>query len=133
MTDLIVQAFPLLVVAVVITVLVLAVRLDRRLSRGSYSAGPRERLQPSPPGQERSPWELQAIEDQLRTVVTPHAPVVRHYDLTATVNRLTTAAGLHEPHHQLPITATEADLAVAITRIEHQLALPPLTEGSNRS
>lgn len=129
MTELLVRFFPLLVIAVTILVLFLALRLDRRLSRGPYSAGPIELVQPEPAGQERSPWELRAIQDQLDAIAEPGTPVVRRYDLTATVNRLTNAAGMTDPRHQLPITANEMELAAAITNIEHQLGLPPLTEG----
>ena len=124
-----VDSFPLLIAAIVVLILVLAIRLDRRLSRGSYSAGPGEVVHPEPPGQEPSPWELRAIEAQLTTITAPGSSVIRHYDLTATVNRLTNAAGLTDARYQLPITATEADLATAVSRIEHQLGLPPLTEG----
>lgn len=131
MTELLVRFFPLLVIAVIVLVLVLALRLDQRLSRGPYSAGPIDLVQPEPIGQERSPWELSAIQDQLDAVAAPGAPVVRRYDLTATVNRLTNAAGMTDPRHQLPITANEMELAAAITKIEQQLGLPPLTEGIN--
>lgn len=133
MIELIVQYFPLVALLVILLVVVLSFRLQRRLGRSAYSAGPPELDQPIPPGQEPSPWELQAIQSQLHALAATGSSVVRRYDLTATVNRLTFSAGLIDPHHQLPITANEAELATAITKIEDQLGLPPLSEGIDES
>ncbi len=132
MIELIVSYFPLIAVVLIIGVVGLAFRLHRRLGQGAYSAGPPELDSPTPPGQERSPWELEAIQNQLHALAATGAPVVRRYDLTATVNRLTVSAGLTDPQDQLPITASEAELAAAITRIEDQLGLPPGTKGINQ-
>lgn len=126
--DQLVIAFPALVVLAVIVLLVLAVRLDRRLSRGAYSAGPWETERPTPPGQERTPWELKAIDDQLILATGAGGAAVPRYDLTATVNRLITAAGL-PPREQLPLSANLQELSTAIGLIEDRLGLPPLTPG----
>jgi len=125
-TDQLATAFPFLVVGAVVVVLVLALRLDRRLSRGAYSAGPWETERPTPPGQERTPWELKAIDDQLILATGAGGAAVPRYDLTATVNRLITAAGL-PPREQLPLSANLQDLSAAIGLIEDRLGLPPLT------
>jgi hypothetical protein len=125
------ELFPLLVVIGVLIVVVGALRLDRRMSRGAYSAGPTEVPRPDPAGQAAVPWELRAIEDQLRMASAQSSQAVPRYDLTATVNRLLTAAGLTDPRHQLPVTATEAELAAAVTKIEQQLGLPPLHGGTD--
>ena len=125
-TDQLAAAFPLLVVVAVVLLLVLALRLDRRLSRGAYSAGPWETEHPTPPGQERTPWELKAIDDQLTLASGAGGAAVPRYDLTATVNRLVTASGL-SANHQLPLSANLQELSAAIGQIEHRLGLPPLT------
>ncbi|MEZ5412358.1 MAG: hypothetical protein R2761_30270 [Acidimicrobiales bacterium] len=125
-TDQLAALFPIVVVVAVVVVLVLALRLDRRLSRGAYSAGPWETERPTPPGQERTPWELKAIDDQLILAAGAGGAAVPRYDLTATVNRLITAAGL-PPREQLPLSANLQDLSAAIGLIEDRLGLPPLT------
>ncbi|MDH4076840.1 MAG: hypothetical protein OEW29_12960 [Acidimicrobiia bacterium] len=125
-TDQLAAAFPIVVVAALVVVLVLALRLDRRLSRGAYSAGPWETERPAPPGQERTPWELKAIDDQLILAAGAGGAAVPRYDLTATVNRLITAAGL-PPREQLPLSANLQDLSAAIGLIEDRLGLAPLT------
>lgn len=124
--------FPVLVIAGALVVLGLALRLDRRLSRSAYSAGPIETEVAQPAGQARTPWELQAIDDQLTRATSGGSLAVPRYDLTATVNRLITAAGL-PAHEELPITADLNQLAAAITRIEARLGLPPLTDASQES
>ncbi|MGI9616221.1 MAG: hypothetical protein ACR2QO_25120 [Acidimicrobiales bacterium] len=125
MVDLLVSAFPLIAGGVAVIVLVLAVRLDRKLSRGAYSAGPRDPERPAPPGQKRTPWELQAIEDQLQLMRTQSGRAVPRYDLNATVNRLIVAARLDDQDYQLPITADEAEIGAAVSRIEDRLGLDP--------
>ncbi len=126
MTDVLAPLFTPLVVLAALVVVVLAVLLDRRIGPGPRTAGPRDRDRPAPPGQERTPWELKAIEEQLlvaRGLATAAAP---RYELTVTVNRLLVAAGLTDVHPELPVTADEAQLATAITLIEDRLGLPPL-------
>ena len=126
MVDSIIAVFPFLAGAMALLVLALAVRLDRQMSRGAYSAGRREPERPPPPGQARTPWELQAIEDQLQLMRLHHGRAVPRYDLNATVNRLIVAARLDSSEYQLPITADEALLAAAVTRIEGRLGLSPI-------
>lgn len=111
----------------VLVVVILAVRLDRRLGRGPRTAGPRDRPPPLQPGQERTPWELRAIEDQLLVARGLAGAAAPRYELTMTVNRLLGAAGLTGVHPELPITAEEAELAAAITAIEERLGLPTLS------
>lgn len=122
-------AFPVVVAAAVVAGVVLIVRLDRRMSRGARSAGPRERRAPTPQGQRRTPWELQTLDDQLQLSRIRMTTGVPRSDVTATVNRLLTAAGFDDARDQLPLAASEAQLAAAITRIEERLGLPPLPEG----
>lgn len=118
-----VGVFPLLVVAVTAVLLALLFRLDRRLSRGSLNAGPREPEPARPPGLLRTPWELRAIDDQLRS--TPGAR--SRADLVKTLNRLIATAtpgraGL------LPLDATDQDLATAVDELERLLELGPLDD-----
>jgi hypothetical protein len=122
-----VDLFPVLVVAATVVVLILALRLDRRLGRGAYSAGPLEPEPATPAGVERTPWELKAIDDQLMLASGIGGATVPRYDLTATVNRLIAAAGL-PPHDELPVSAELNELAAAITLIEQRLGLPPLID-----
>ncbi len=133
MTDLLIGLFPLFVILGVLSLFFAALRLDRRMSRGAHSAGPTEAPRPAPVGQEQVPWELRSIENQLRSVPIHTTGAVPRYHLTATVNRLITASGLANPLDQLPMAATEADLARAIAKIEARLGLAPLaTEESRR-
>ena len=129
--EFLVRLFPVLAGLALLITAVLAFRLNRRMSRAAYSAGPLEIPRPKPAGQEPTPWELRAIDGQLRLLNHGSTPVPR-YDLTATVNRLVVAAGFNDGRDQLPMTADHAQLAAAITRIEHRLELPPLTEGTHR-
>ena len=122
-----VAGFPFFVAVTVIVLLVLALRLDRRMSRGASSAGDLEPERPAPIGLTETPWEIKAIDDQLRAM-TVRSSAVRRHDLTATVNRLVTAAGL-PVEHQLPLDADQNELASAIAAIERQLDLPPLPRG----
>ncbi len=132
MTDLFPTIFPFLAIGIMIGIFVLFVRLDRRMSRGAHSAGAREPERPRPTGQERTPWELKAIEDQLMMTRHQAAPAVSRYDLTATVNRLVSAAGLDNPDDQLQLTANETRLAEAITRIEKRIGLPPIDQNTRQ-
>ncbi|MGF1598725.1 MAG: hypothetical protein ACFCVK_17655 [Acidimicrobiales bacterium] len=127
MIDTLLALFPLFVLAAAVAAVVLAVRLDRRMSRAATSAGPVEMERARPPGQEQTPWELQAIDDQLHLAHSGGPSAVPRYDLTATVNRLLQAAGLDQPGDQLPPNADPAQLAAAISRIEERLGLGPLT------
>lgn len=129
MRDLLYVLFPLLVLLGALVVFVAALRLDRRMSRGAHSAGPADVPRPAPAGQAALPWELQAIEDQLRLSATPTSSTVPRHDLSATVNRLMRAAGFNLPHEQIPPGASPERLAQAIAKIEHRLGLPPLEEG----
>jgi hypothetical protein len=130
--DLLLTLFPLFVVLGMLGVFLAALRLDRRMSRGAHSAGPAEVPRPTPAGQEQVPWELRSIEDQVRLVSRSATTAVPRYDLTATVNRLITASGLTDPWDQLPVTASEADLVAAISKIERQLGLAPIVTEENR-
>lgn len=118
--------FPLLVLIALVPIILLAVRLERRISRTPDSAGPAETVQARPPGQQTTPWELKAIEDQLIIARQRTGAGVPRYDLTGTVNRLITAAGFDQPGDELPLAASEAQLSAAIARIEERLELPPL-------
>ncbi|MDH3682866.1 MAG: hypothetical protein OEV40_23280 [Acidimicrobiia bacterium] len=131
MSGQLVGAFPLLVAAAVVTVVVLIVRLDRRMSRGAHSAGARHREPPTHPGQRPTPWELQTLDDQLQLGRARMSTGVPRSDVTATVNRLLMAAGFDDARDHLPLAADEAQLAAAVTRIEERLGLAPLdTPGS---
>lgn len=132
MISLLLDLFPYVAGLGALLVVFLGLRLHRHLGQGSYSAGPLEVQAPEPPGQEATPWELRAIDDQLTMVTHPGSEVVRRYDLTATINRLTASAGLVGDEYQLPITATEAQLEAAVARIEERLDLPQLSEGPPR-
>ncbi len=132
MTEALTTLFPVAVFLVVVAVVVLGVRLNLHLGQGSTSAGPLEIDRGEPPGQEATPWELNAIEHQLRTAVAPGTGSVRRYDLTATINRLSASAGLNRPEDQLPITADEDDLTAAVARLEQRLGLAPLGESTDR-
>ena len=114
--------FPWLVVVTTIVLLILLVRLDRRLSRGALSAGPRSPGRAEPPGLQQTPWELKAIDDQLHSSPGHRA----REDLTKTVNRLIQAAGVDDPTRLLPPTASDHEIASVISQLERQLELPPL-------
>lgn len=119
--------FPLLVILLFLALMALLYRLDRRLSRGSLSPGPREPVRAEPPGLLQTPWELQAIDDQLRGY-----PGDRHRtDLIKTVNRLIGAAGIAEPAAQLPFDATDHEIETVIAELERRLELGPLVPGGD--
>lgn len=114
--------FPVFVVLFVVGLLALLYRLDRRLSRGSLNPGPREPVRAEPPGLLQTPWELQAIDDQLRGY-----PGDRHRtDLIKTVNRLITASGIAGPEAQLPFDAADHEIELVVTELERRLELGPL-------
>ena len=118
-------SFPVLVVLVTIVLLILLFRLDQRLSRGSLNAGPREPVRPDPPGLLQTPWELQAIDDQLRS-----HPGDRHRsDLVKTVNRLIEASGITEPAARLPFDASDHEIHTVIAELERRLELGPIDLG----
>jgi hypothetical protein len=119
-------SFPFVILLMAVTVAGLALRLDRRLSRGAHSAGPLEPERPKPAGLEQTPWELRGIDDQL-TLAGRGSPAIPRYDLTATVNRLIVAAGMHDPGQQLPMSAGLGQLEQAVTNIVRMLGLPPLS------
>ena len=131
-TELLIDLFPVIVVIGVVVVFIAALRLDRRMSRGAHSAGPAEVPRPTPVGQEQVPWELRSIEDQVRVMSRSATTAVPRYDLTATVNRLMAASGLTDPRDQLPVTASEADLVIAVSKIERRLGLAPIVTEENR-
>jgi hypothetical protein len=114
--------FPLLVVVATVALIVFLIRLDRRLSRGALSAGPRSPARAEPPGLQQTPWELKAIDDQLLASPGHQA----RSDLTKTVNRLIQAAGVDDPGRLLPPNASDHEIGDAISRLEQQLELPPL-------
>lgn len=114
--------FPVLVFLATVALVVFAIRLDRRLSRGSQSAGPREVMQPEQVGLQRTPWELKALDDQVRSGANRQA---RH-DLVQTINRLTTAAGITDPAYRLDTNANDHMIANVISLLEQRLELPPL-------
>lgn len=117
--------FPLLVGIALVALVALLYRLDRRLSRGSISPGPREPVRPDPPGLLPTPWELQAIDEQLRGL-----PGDRHRtDLVKTVNRLIGSAGIRDPTARLPFDATDHEIQNVIAELERRLELGPLTPG----
>jgi hypothetical protein len=118
----VVGVFPLLVVLATIVLAILLFRLDRRLSRGALNAGPRDPVTAEPPGLLRTPWELRAIDDQLRS-----SPGTRNRaDLVKTINRLITAAGMTEPAARLPFDATDHEIATVMAELERRLELGPL-------
>lgn len=120
--NLLTALFPLLVVMAGVVLGILAFRLDRRLSRGSRSAGPRDVVQPTPVGLKRTPWELQALHDQVQL---PVGSTVRR-ELIHTVNKLTEAAGVTDPNYRLPPDASDAAVAAVVLHLEQRLDLPPV-------
>lgn len=117
--------FPILVVLATIALLALLFRLDRRLSRGAINAGPRNPVPAEPPGLARTPWELRAIDDQLRS---PTGGRTRT-DLVKTLNRLIKAADPGGGTAQLPFDATDHEIVALIGHLERRLELGPLVPG----
>lgn len=123
--DLLISLFPLLVVVATLALIVFVIRLDQRLSRGSQSAGPRDTVRPKQVGLQQTPWELQALDDQVRATSNHQA----RQDLTQTINRLTRAAGIDDPAYLLNPGDNDYMIAGVIEALERRLELPPLTMG----
>ena len=115
-------AFPLLVTLATLALGIFAFRLDRRLSRGSQNAGPRYVVRPEQVGLQRTPWELTALDDQVRAGGNRQA----RQDLIQTVNRLTAAAGITDPAYTLTTNANDHMIANVISLLEQRLELAPL-------
>lgn len=115
-------AFPLLVFLAALALAFFAFRLNRRISRGAQSAGPREVVRPEQVGLQRTPWELRAIDDQIRVPSNSRART----DLVHTINRLTKAAGVTDPAYLLPPNANDTMITAVIDHLERRLELPPL-------
>lgn len=116
--------FPLLVLLAILVVLVLLFRLDRRLSRGSVNAGPREPVPAETPGLLETPWELQAIDNQLSS-----PPGARNRaDLIKTVNRLVEAGGIENPAARLAPDAGDHQIALVVAELERRLELGPIDQ-----
>jgi hypothetical protein len=114
--------FPFLVVVAALALAFLAFRLNLRVSRGSQSAGPRDLVRPAPVGLQRTPWELKALDDQVRASTNHRA----RGDLVHTVNRLTRASGIDDPALILAPDADDATISAIVDHLERRLELPPL-------
>lgn len=113
------DALPFITVIAMIGMVILLVRLNRRVSRGSRSAGPRSVEVPDPVGLTATPWELEAIDLQLSS--SPDSPARR--DLVATVNRLIAASQDHTRRTVLPLNASNAEVEEIIVDLEEKLDL----------
>lgn len=113
------DSLPLIAVVAVIGVSLLLLRLNRRVSRGSRSAGPRFVETPTPTGLTATPWELEAIDLQLRS---PKQSAARQ-DLVATVNRLITAGRDRADLAPIPLDATNDDIERVVEILESRLDL----------
>lgn len=120
--NVLVSAFPLLVVVGGLVLAFFVFRLNRRLSRGAQNAGPRYVMRPQQAGLQRTPWELRAIDDQI--LLPPNSRA--RTDLVHTINRLTKAAGETDPAYLLGPHASDTDIAAVVDRLEQRLELPPL-------
>ncbi|MGH1492599.1 MAG: hypothetical protein ACRBK7_24945 [Acidimicrobiales bacterium] len=120
--NVLVSAFPLLVVVGALVLAFFVFRLNRRLSRGAQNAGPRYVMRPQQAGLQRTPWELRAIDDQILLPSNSRART----DLVHTINRLTKAAGETDPAYLLGPHASDIDIAAVVDRLERRLELPPL-------
>jgi hypothetical protein len=97
--------------------IILVIRLNRRLSRGSRTAGPRRTPKPDPPGLAATPWELEAIDQQL---TSPLGSTARR-DLVATVNRLIAASRDRAELAPLPLSASNRDIEQVVSILETKL------------
>ncbi|MEM7323659.1 MAG: hypothetical protein AAF531_11295 [Actinomycetota bacterium] len=122
--DLVVTLFPWLIVLAALVLVVLAFRLDKRISRGARSAGPREVPHPEPVGLQQTPWELEALHEQVRV----RRGTAARRELIHTVNRLTEAAGVTDPRFQLHPESGDDAVAAVILHLEQRMELPPLVE-----
>lgn len=116
------QAFPWLVVLATLLLFAVVIRLDRRISRGSQSAGPRHVERPKPIGLQQTPWELKAIDDQVKSGHGARARI----ELINTINRLSRAAGVDDPRYQLSPDAPNQSILWVVNQLETQLELGPL-------
>ena len=108
---------PLIWVFGAIGLIGVAFRLNRRVSRGSRSAGPRETTKPDPVGLTATPWELEAIDLQLTAPVDSAA----RRDLVATVNRLIAASRDRADLAPLPLSASNQDIERVVAVLEAKL------------
>ncbi len=134
------DALPLIATLGFIGLTILLIRLNRRISRGSRSAGPRIVEPPNPPGLAATPWELEAIDLQLRSATE----TVARRDLVSTVNRLITASRDRVDLAPIPPNASNDDIERVINVLESQLDLddhrsgltptgnPPMTPDGTR-
>jgi hypothetical protein len=113
------DALPFVAVIAMIGMVILLVRLNRRVSRGSRSAGPRSVDAPDPVGLTATPWELEAIDLQLSS---PRDSPARR-DLVATVNRLIAASQNHTRRTVLPISAGNGEIEDIVIDLEKKLGL----------
>ncbi len=116
---------PFVIGLAAVGLIILLVRLNRRVSRGSRSAGPRRVDPPNPAGLTATPWELEAIDLQLRS---PKKSAGRR-DLVATVNRLITASRDRTELAPIPLDATNDDIERVIEVLESHLDLRPDRNG----
>lgn len=115
--DVLADALPGLALLAAIGLTILLVRLNRRVSRGSRSAGPRTVEPPNPAGLTATPWELEAIDLQLRS---PRDSVARR-DLVATVNRLITAGRDRADLAPIPLDASNDEIERVVAVLEARL------------
>ncbi|MDH3299071.1 MAG: hypothetical protein OES24_01035 [Acidimicrobiia bacterium] len=113
------DALPAIALLAAIGMTILLVRLNRRVSRGSRSAGPRTVEPPNPAGLTATPWELEAIDLQLRS---PKDSAARR-DLVATVNRLITASRDRTDLAPMPLDASNDDIERVVAILESRLDL----------
>lgn len=103
-----------LIIVSLVVLIYLFIRLNRRVSRGSDSAGPRHVEQSVPVGQKATPWELEAIDAQL----SAHRTSTARQDLIATVNRLAAASDRPE---RVQGNADNGEIDHLIALVEGQL------------
>ncbi len=113
------DALPAIALLAAVGLTILLIRLNRRVSRGSRSAGPRTVEPPSPAGLTATPWELEAIDLQLRS---PRDSVARR-DLVATVNRLITASRDRTDLAPIPLDDSNDDVERVVEVLESRLDL----------
>ena len=113
------DALPAVTLVAAIGLSIALLRLNRRVSRGSRSAGPRTVEPPSPAGLTATPWELEAIDLQLRS---PKDSVARR-DLVATDNRLITASRDRTDLAPIPLDATNDVIERVVDTLESRLDL----------